>query len=626
MRGSRDVGAQLFCAMLRGAGVRTRLVCSFQPLSVDGSGPVLKVQKTPGKSLAKKSVSAGGTASVKEPESLSLTSPLSARRRLGHPDAASFHFKPPTPSRVRTVSAAPTQRQFPQSKYPIYWVEILDVGYQKWRPLSCYVASENPLFWDPKHFEPPLHDSQNVLSYVVAFDADGTARDVTRRYAKAYNAKTRKLRIDNSTIEGGDKFWRKALKRYKSIGTSDLDQIEENELTALTESEPMPKNIVDFKDHPLFALERHLRRNEVLIPDAIPSGTVRASRTGPVEKIYRRKHIRIARTVDKWFRQGREVKPMEIPVKWLPPKRTRPKGNFPDSDEEDDPTLGGTNGQPVFTIEQTTLYEPPPIRDGKVPKTEFNNIEIYVPSMVPRGGRHIRHPLAKLAAHLVGIDYAPALTGFSFQGRKGTAVLDGVVIAEEYAEAVTSVITGLEVVKKEEEEDEKRMALISVWRRWLMGLRIRESIWEGAGEEERREAEREIDRRVKEKGYEDEGGFLVEGGGGGGFMVEGDNGGFVGGEADVGGGFVPDIQEPEDGGFVMNEGEAMDVDKGKEVDTQDAGGGGGGFEKWLQDDDDDDRGVGEEQAQEAQSDVTEEYVIESDDDDDDDMAGGFMAE
>ena len=32
LRASRDVGSQLFCAMLRAAGVDARLVCSLQPL------------------------------------------------------------------------------------------------------------------------------------------------------------------------------------------------------------------------------------------------------------------------------------------------------------------------------------------------------------------------------------------------------------------------------------------------------------------------------------------------------------------------------------------------------------------------------------------------------------------
>jgi xeroderma pigmentosum group C-complementing protein len=32
LEGSRDIGAQLFCALLRSVGVATRLVCSLQPL------------------------------------------------------------------------------------------------------------------------------------------------------------------------------------------------------------------------------------------------------------------------------------------------------------------------------------------------------------------------------------------------------------------------------------------------------------------------------------------------------------------------------------------------------------------------------------------------------------------
>ena len=32
MSGSRDVGAHLFCSMLRAAGIEARLVCSLQPL------------------------------------------------------------------------------------------------------------------------------------------------------------------------------------------------------------------------------------------------------------------------------------------------------------------------------------------------------------------------------------------------------------------------------------------------------------------------------------------------------------------------------------------------------------------------------------------------------------------
>lgn len=37
LNGSRDFGAQLFCALLRSAAVEARLVCSLQPLSFTGT-------------------------------------------------------------------------------------------------------------------------------------------------------------------------------------------------------------------------------------------------------------------------------------------------------------------------------------------------------------------------------------------------------------------------------------------------------------------------------------------------------------------------------------------------------------------------------------------------------------
>ena len=40
LEASRDTGAQLFCAMLRAAGVDVRLVCSLQPLPFQPSQPV----------------------------------------------------------------------------------------------------------------------------------------------------------------------------------------------------------------------------------------------------------------------------------------------------------------------------------------------------------------------------------------------------------------------------------------------------------------------------------------------------------------------------------------------------------------------------------------------------------
>src|SRR5216117_2397684 len=46
LRGSRDLGAQLFCALLRSVAVDTRLVCSLQPLPFTGVARGMPVTKS----------------------------------------------------------------------------------------------------------------------------------------------------------------------------------------------------------------------------------------------------------------------------------------------------------------------------------------------------------------------------------------------------------------------------------------------------------------------------------------------------------------------------------------------------------------------------------------------------
>ncbi|UNI22713.1 hypothetical protein JDV02_008575 [Purpureocillium takamizusanense] len=490
LQGSRDVGAQLYCALLRSIGVRARLVCSLQPLSFHSSAPSLpkpKKNATPTKSSHKERAREALAKYEALAESASAASPSSAtaRRRLGHPNATAYNFAPvqPPPGQSRAFDAPIKIRESP---YPVYWVEVLDVGHQKWQPVDPVVLHT---FWKPKVFEPPITDKENCLSYVVAFEADGTARDVTRRYAKAYTAKTRRLRVESARDDGGQ-WWQRVMKLYRPIRRTDLDQIEETELAAVEAREPMPRNVQDFKDHPVFALERHLRRHEVLVPEARPSGTVATGSRGPLEKIFRRKDVRVAKSADKWYRLGREVKANEIPAKWLPKKAQPENSRY---DKEDAQPDGDVVGIPLYTQDQTELYEPPPVRNGRVPKNKFGNIEVYVPHMVPRGAVHIIHEHATRAAIILGVDFAPALTGFQFKGRQGTAVLHGIVVAAEFEEAVRNVIDGLGDVQQELEDERRRLVALRMWRKLLMGLRIRERIWSGVDEAEKREADRQAE-------------------------------------------------------------------------------------------------------------------------------------
>ncbi|KAI1211293.1 Rad4-domain-containing protein [Annulohypoxylon truncatum] len=527
--GSRDVGAQLYCALLRSAGVEARLVCSLQPLAFTSGGPPLgKPPKGKGKlSLVERYAQQSKKESVPDSPAESSSS-SSVLRRLGHPKAAAFHF-PTIPTTPSTREAPPVPKKIRESPYPIYWVEILDEAHQKWQPADPLVTNS---FWKPQNMEPPASDRENHMAYVVAFEDDGAVKDVTRRYAKAYNAKTRKMRIESAEATG-EKWWQKTLRTFSRGFPTDLDQIEDTELADRQLREPMPRNIADFKDHPIYVLKRHLRRNEVLVPNASASGTVGAGSTGPLEKVYRRKDLRIAHSREKWYRMGREVLPNEIPAKFLP-KRKKTKADLFDDEGEDDPSE--PNGVPTYTFDQTKQFKHPPVVNGRVPKNRFKNIDLYVPSMVPEGGAYVADELGARAAFILGVDYAPALTGFQFKGKQGTAVLHGVVVAAEYEEAVRAVITGLRDQAAELEKDRRTQVVLKAWRLFLMSLRVRQRIFADVDSEDEdgnqdmasgRDKGKEIahehasDDEAKQSNDSDEGGgFMVDDEYAGGFMLD----------------------------------------------------------------------------------------------------------
>lgn len=353
-------------------------------------------------------------------------------------------------------------------------------------------------------FEPPASDQYNVMSYVVAFEEDASARDVTRRYAKAFNAKTRKLRVESTW--NGERWWARALRVYEKPFLEDRDEAEVSELTAKVASEPMPRNVQDFKDHPIYALERHLRRNEVIHPKRV-TGQVSLGKSGSksqkLEPVYRRTDVHACRSADGWYRLGRDIKIGEQPLKRVRANRNKLRIN---DDGEND-----TTEVPVYAHFQTNVYKPPPVVQGKIPKNIYGNLDIYTPTMVPPGGVHINHPAAPQAAKILGIDYADAVTGFDFKGRHGTAVIRGAIIASEYHEALEEVLNGLEHERLQAEQEVKSAEALGMWKHFLLKLQIAERVKSYAVEGEEDEGEPDIDADDASYGeFEGGGGFFPE--------------------------------------------------------------------------------------------------------------------
>lgn len=177
-------------------------------------------------------------------------------------------------------------------------------------------------------------------------------------------------------------------------------------------------------------------------------------------------------------------------------------------------------GVALYALQQTILYKAPPVVRGRVPKNAYGNLDIYAPTMVPAGGSHILNPETARAARALGIDYSDAVTGFSFKGRYGTAVINGAVVATEFREAVQEVLHAFEHELADEEAHRRSAEALRVWKRLLTGLRIRERINGYEIEGERKVLDEKIGA-VDEAGKENEEDESDGGGGGGGFFPDG---------------------------------------------------------------------------------------------------------
>ncbi|KIW62528.1 hypothetical protein PV04_10696 [Phialophora macrospora] len=468
-RGSRDLAAQLFCALLRSIALDARLVCSLQVL------PFSRVAKgqTPQKPKAEYIRA--------PPQDYGSTSGASAQRR----------------------------KVFSESQFPIFWVEVFAPAIQTWIPLDPTVRQT---INKPKTgFEPYGNDNYNKLTYVIAFEDDGSAKDVTRRYTQFYTSKIRKQRVESTP--GGEKWWDKTMRFFEKPFREARDDIEDASLQARAESEPMPNNIEDFRGHSVYVLERHLRKNEVIHPRR-ESGKVRLGfgKDARLVSVFRRRDVHVCRTADAWYRRGRDVNEGEQPLKRAVPRRKRtPAADGSDDDEE------AANGTALYAEYQTSLYEPPPVVNGQVPRNAYGNLDVYVASMIPAGAVHIRHPLAAKAAQILGIDYADAVTGFQFKGRQGTAVIDGVVIAMTMTNAMITVIEALQSQASEEAEIARTKILLGMWKHWLTALRVREHVQQQYGDrEEGTKGKRTLvdddddDDDVAYRPEDDGGGFMLE--------------------------------------------------------------------------------------------------------------------
>lgn len=540
--GSRDVGAQLFTALLRGIGLEARMVANLQPA---GFG-FTKFEEADEESQVSSTDTVFGAASVKDKPAEKITGKTtkSTKRAAPQPKKQSRHsFRssrqngrkslkedsdaspdddlelsdesddasvveiPP----LRTAKEKPAAKFDKDLEFPHYWTEVLSPATNRYIPVDAIVKSvigtNRELIESLEPRGAKADKAKQVMAYIVGFSDDQTAQDVTVRYMKnrVMPGRTKGVRLPiekipvhdkNGKVKRYDHFdWFKSVLRGYARGAENYpltDADYEEDVTDLRPAEPQKKEVKEgeetlqyYKQSKEFVLARHLRREEALLPSAKPVKVFKNKAKGKKgegdeEPVFLRKDVVQVKSEETWHKQGRVPKPGAVALKSAPYRAATTNRRRELAEVE--AQTGHKVMQPLYSHDQTDWIIPPPIKDGVIPKNQYGNIDLFVEHMLPAGASHVPYRGAVRVCKRLEIDFAEAVVDFEFGHRMAVPVIQGVVIAEEHHDKVMEELAKDEAEKKRKEDEKRRKVVLATWRRLLKGMRIRERILKEYGE------------------------------------------------------------------------------------------------------------------------------------------------
>ena len=130
----------------------------------------------------------------------------------------------------------------------------------------------------------------------------------------------------------------------------------------------------------------------------------------------------------------------------------------------------------LFGFWQTEEWDSGDVIDGKIPRNEYGNIDLFKPCMLPRGASYLRlNGLLKIAQKL-NIDCAPACTSFDIKKAATIPVLDGFVVPQEFEEILTIAWNEEQEKLIERAEEKYYKRVYGNWRKLIKGVLIKMKI------------------------------------------------------------------------------------------------------------------------------------------------------
>ena len=424
-RGSRDVGAQLFTALLRGLGLEARMVANLQTLGfgwnrLEEADPETEkdYEKTSAKPETKTSLTTivpqvSPTAKRRGTSRASNSATKTRKTKPSDPilvddsDELGLEYEDTDNESVVELAVTPRRASKPGTKidsdleYPHYWTEVLSPVTNQYLPVEpivkSVVATNRELVEGLEPRGAKADKARQVMAYIVGYSQDGTAKDVTVRYLKrqVFPGRTKGSRMAPEKIPVYNRHgkvkryehfdWFKAAmsgyrRGHKKAPITETDEVEDS--TDLKPAQPEKKEVKEgqetlqyYKQSKEFVLERHLKREEALKPGAKPVKLFKNKvKGGKVEEedVYLRADVLNIKSAETWHKQGRAPIPGEEPLKRVPYRAATL--NRRRELMEAEAATGEKVLQGLFSYDQTDWIIPPPIENGVIPKNGYGYV------------------------------------------------------------------------------------------------------------------------------------------------------------------------------------------------------------------------------------------------------------
>lgn len=432
----------LFVMLCRALDVRCRLTCALDPLLVQHT-----------KAFEATSTQSGGGG----------ISPGNKKRRR----------------RTNSTQATGNEAAVVSSEPVWIWCEVLDSKHRSW----VHVDPVRRLVNHTEQVEEQRGKGAPV-SYVMSIDEHGHWMDVTARYAAKWS-KTIKLRLAHDWLQRcvSQLNLASAASTSEKQQSESIRELEAQQLQVKTQHEEFPTSLEGFKKHHLYCLEQHLARNECIHPRK-PVGLFKG------QAVFLVKDKQVLLPARRWQRLGRVIKPEEQ----AKPAKRRSDGknkrqNDGDSDEDGEPrssnsTQDGDSTDPnaaLYGQWQTTEFMPEPVVDGRVPKNQYGNIELWSQAHIPRGGVHLQLPRIDTLARDLGVDFAPAVVGFEVKNGKTYPKMDGIVVAASAQELLLDAHAHLQQTTIEQAIAKNQKIVLRRWEKLTKRLLLQNRLNEDYG-------------------------------------------------------------------------------------------------------------------------------------------------